>query len=83
MRLILVHISLVDNAQCKQDTVYRVDEDATDEYLSEYFYDVAVDYAGMYGYETTEDIQPFDYSFEDLDMTEEEAEENYGDIIDM
>lgn len=80
---------------CDTEDVYRFDDNATDEYIQEYADNLARDNAESYGIldeerenceaDGIEFIEDEHYSatYEKLDMTETEAIEEYGEIMEV
>lgn len=80
---------------CDTENVYRFDDDSKDEYIQEYANDLARDNAESYGIfdeerENCDDsgiefIEDEHYSatYEKLDMTDAEAIEEYGEIMEV
>ena len=60
--------------------VYEFDNDTSDETLDEYGQELAYDNARMYGRDNDEDLENVSHSWEKLNMTREEAEEEYGSV---
>ena len=74
--LVLFHLR-TEEVGADEDTVYRIDEDVDDAGLDDIAYELARDNAEMYG---VEDDEQFSGWWEKLHISEEEAEELYGEI---